>query len=279
MVAESAHSWADAGNEIFLVVADRRSRRDPDRTHPHGYGREAYVWSMFAAVGLFVAGAVVSIWHGVTELTAEESSESFTVAYVVLGVSFVLEGISFLQARREMSRQARGERDLLEQAMVTSDPTLRAVFAEDSAALVGIVLAALGIGLHQLTGSPVFDAAGSILIGVLLGVVAFVLIDRNRRFLVGEQLEAATSARVLDRIASLEGVSTVGYLHVEYVGPHRVLIVASVDLVGDAAESTVADRLRALEQELESRPEVVEAILTVSRPGQPPDADLPGDSD
>jgi cation diffusion facilitator family transporter len=275
MVAESAHSWADTGNEVFLLVADRRSRRRPDQTHPLGYGREAYVWSMFAAVGLFVAGAAVSIVHGVQELSSDEGESSFTIAYVVLGISFVLEGISFLQAFRQVRGQA-GELDhsVLRHALDTSDPTLRAVFAEDSAALVGIVIAATGIGLHQVTGSPVFDAIGSILVGVLLAVVAFVLIDRNRRFLVGMEVAPPIRDYVRGRIDAMAGVSSVGYLHVEFVGPRRVFIVASVDLVGDESESTVADRLRSLERELEQDDEVVEAVLTVSRPGHPPDSDL-----
>ncbi|MCW2790023.1 MAG: cation transporter [Aeromicrobium sp.] len=275
MVAEAAHSWADTGNEVFLLVADRRSRRRPDRTHPLGYGREAYVWSMFAAVGLFVAGAVVSIVHGVQELSAEAGESSFTVAYVVLGIAFVLEGISFLQAYRQVHRQADlAEHTVLQHALDTSDPTLRAVFAEDSAALIGIVIAATGIGLHQATGSPVPDAIGSILVGVLLAVVAFVLIDRNRRFLVGMEVPPAIRGYVEERIARMPRVSSVGYLHVEFVGPHRVYVVASVDLVGDDVESSVADHLRALERRLEEDDAVVEAVLTVSRAGEPPDADL-----
>ena len=275
MVAESAHSWADTGNEIFLLVADRRSRRSPDQTHPLGYGREAYVWSMFAAVGLFVAGAAVSIVHGVQELSSDGHESSFTIAYVVLGVAFVLEGISFLQAFRQVRGQADElDHSVLRHALDTSDPTLRAVFAEDSAALVGIVIAATGIVLHQVTGSPVFDAIGSILVGVLLAAVAFVLIDRNRRFLVGMEVAPSIREYVQGRIAGMDGVATVGYLHVEFVGPRRVFIVASVDLVGDENESAVADRLRSLEQQLEQDDEVVEAVLTVSRPGHPPDADL-----
>ncbi|MGA8987283.1 cation diffusion facilitator family transporter [Aeromicrobium sp.] len=275
MVAESAHSWADTGNEIFLLVADRRSRRSPDRSHPHGYGREAYVWSMFAAVGLFVAGAVVSITHGVQELTATASEESFTVAYVVLAIAFVLEGVSFTQAVHQVRGQAAHvQQPVLQHALETSDPTLRAVFAEDFAALVGISIAATGIVLHQVTGSPVPDAIGSILVGVLLGVVAFVLIDRNRRFLVGMEVPEPIREYVFSSIAGMSGVSSVGYLHVEFVGPHLVYIVASVDLVGDEPEPAVADRLRALEQQLEQQDGVVEAVLTVSRPGEPPDAEL-----
>ncbi|WP_235833621.1 cation diffusion facilitator family transporter [Aeromicrobium chenweiae] len=277
MVAESAHSWADTGNEVFLVIADRRSRRRADHTHPHGYGREAYVWSLFAAVGLFVAGAAVSIIHGVQELGAEEGNDSFTIAYVVLGISFVLEGTSFLQAYRQVHRGAAAtDQSVLQTALSTSDPTLRAVFAEDAAALIGIVIAATGIMLHHATGSPVYDAMGSILVGVLLAVIAFVLIDRNRRFLVGEAVTPEIDALVRNRIVSMPEVASVGYLHVEFVGPHRLYLVASVDLVGDETESIVADRLRALERRIESEEAVVEAVLTVSRPGRPPDADLDG---
>src|SRR5215467_9337317 len=156
LVAEAAHSWADSGNEIFLLIANRRSRRPPDAAHPLGHGREAYVWSLFAALGLFVAGAAVSVTHGVQELIHPEPASHFAVGYVVLAVSFVLEGISFLQSVRQAKPEAEAiQRDLIEHVLATSDPTLRAVFAEDSAALIGLVIAAAGLGAHQLTGSPV----------------------------------------------------------------------------------------------------------------------------
>nr|WP_235013912.1 cation transporter [Parafrankia sp. Ea1.12] len=143
MVSEAAHSWADTGNEVFLVVADRRSRRPPEPTHPHGFGREAYVWSLFAAIGLFTAGGAVSVTHGVQELFADESGGDYLIGYVVLGVSFLLEGTSFLQSVRQARPEAESmNRDVIEHVLETTDPTLRAVFAEDSAALAGIVIAA-----------------------------------------------------------------------------------------------------------------------------------------
>ena len=275
MVAEAAHSWADAGNEVFLLVADRRSKRHPDHSHPLGYGREAYVWSMFAALGLFVAGAAVSITHGIQELIDPGEASDFVVAYVVLAIAFVLEGVSFAQAFRQVGREASTiDRELLEHALQTSDPTLRAVFAEDAAALIGILIAGGGIVLHQVTGSPTPDAIGSILVGVLLAVVAIVLIDRNRRFLVGMEVSPMLLDAARARLAAMAGVASVGYLHMEFVGPRRVYLVASVDLVGDDVESSVADHLRMLESELETDESVVEAVLTVSRPGQPPNPDL-----
>jgi cation diffusion facilitator family transporter len=277
MLAEAAHSWADTVNQVLLLVADKRSKRRPDAGHPLGYGREAYVWSMFAALGLFAAGAAVSITHGVQELLSppEEESSSFVAAYVVLAIAFVLEGASFVQAFRQTSREAETvERDVLEHALHTSDPTLRAVFAEDSAALLGIVIAFGGILLHQVTGSPTPDAVGSILVGVLLAVVAVVLVDRNRRFLVGMEAPPRVIEAARQRLAAMPSVADVGYLRMEFVGPRQVYLVASVDLAGDETEGRVADRLRALEHELESDDAVVEAVLTVSRPGEPPDVEL-----
>src|SRR6478736_7379773 len=107
MVAEAAHSWADAGNEIFPLTAERRAAKPRDDQHPFGYGREAYVWSMFAAFGLFGAGAVVSVWHGIQSLTTSEQDTEYFWAYVVLGIAFVLESVSFIQASRQTRAEAR----------------------------------------------------------------------------------------------------------------------------------------------------------------------------
>ncbi|MBF6329705.1 cation transporter [Nocardia transvalensis] len=270
MVAEAAHSWADAGNQIFLLVAGRRSARAADTDHPLGYGREAYVWSLLAAVGLFVAGAAVSVWHGITELLHESVGEQdYTVAYIVLAVAFVLESTSWMQATRQLRAEAESyDRDILEYVLDTSDPMVRAVFAEDSAALIGLVIAAAGMGLHQLTGVAWWDALGSILVGVLLGVVAVVLIDRNRRFLTGEPASDAVRAAAIARIEQMPEVAAVRFVRLEYVGPKQVFLVASVDLEGDDAESRIAPTLRALEHELERNKHVVKAVLTVSDPSR-----------
>jgi len=269
MLAEAAHSWADTGNEVFLMIANRRSARPPDPRRPLGYGREAYVWSLLAAVGLFVVGASVSIWHGVSELIGGEqaSGRDYLLAYAVLAISFVLEGISFLQAFRQLRGEAhRLERDLFTHALETSDPTVRGVFAEDAAALLGIVIATAGIAMHELTGAAAWDAIGSILVGVLLGVVAVLLIDRNRRFLTGEPGSADLREAVIARVQQLPDVATVRYLRLEFIGPKQLFLVASVDLTGDDRESSVARRLRRLERQLETDPYVVDAVLTVSEP-------------
>jgi cation diffusion facilitator family transporter len=271
MLAESAHSWADTGNQILLFIGDKRGRRPADESHPLGYGREAYMWSLMAAFGLFTAGAVVSIWNGISKLSASSEEDiSYTWAYVVLGIAFVFESISFAQAFRQTRREAKQvERDVLEHAMRTSDPMLRAVFAEDAAALTGLVIATLGVFLHQQTGNAVYDAAGSILVGIVLAVVAIVLINKNRRYITGQESDPRLQRMAVERLKELPGVSRVAFLRMEFVGPRQTFLVASVDLDGDPPESSVAYRLRELEEELETESYVREAVLTLATPEEP----------
>jgi divalent metal cation (Fe/Co/Zn/Cd) transporter len=185
-------------------------------------------------------------------------------------VSFVLEGISFLQSVRQARSEAKPmQRDLIEHVMVTSDPTLRAVFAEDSAALAGLVIAAAGLAAHQLTGSPVPDAAGSILVGVLLAVVAVVLINRNRRFLIGEEADPQVRSAAIQALLEEAEVARVTYLRLEFVGPRMLFLVGDVDLTGDDTESHVAVRLRALEAKIGASPVVAGAVLSLSAPDEP----------
>jgi len=270
MLAEAAHSWADSGNEVFLLLADRRSRREADADHPAGYGRSAYVWAMFAALGLFVAGGAVSVTHGIQGLLSPEPAEDFAAGYAVLALSFVLEGVSFLRSVRQARPEAASlGRDLLEHVLASSDPTLRAVVFEDSAALVGVVLAGAGLGLHEVTGSPVPDAVGSILVGLVLGFVALVLVTRNVEFLVGRQVDPRIRAATVRAILALPDVDRLTYLHLEVVGPRQVRIVGDVDLVGDERETAVALRLRALEARLCESAAVVAATLSLSAPDEP----------
>lgn len=271
MVAEAAHSWADTGNEIFLLVAERRAARAADRAHPLGYGRAAYVWSMIAAFGLFTVGAAVSVIHGVQSLGAAEEDVNHLIAYVVLAIAFVLEGTSFLQARRQArAMAAKARMSSWEYIGSTSNPTLRAVYFEDASALIGLVVAATALALHQLTGQPVWDAVGSIMVGLLLAVVAVVLLQRNMAFLVGQVADVRVRERVLALLHSRPEVETVSYLHLEYVGPERLLVIGAVDITGDEPEHEVARRLQQLENALEEHPEVQRAVLSLAAPGGEP---------
>jgi cation diffusion facilitator family transporter len=267
MVAEAAHSWSDTGNEVFLLLAERRGKRPRDADHPRGYGRATYIWSLVAAFGLFSAGAVVSVWHGITELLGEPGKAAYTANYVVLGLAFLFEGVSFVQASRQVrGKAARWGLHPLRFVTQTSDPTLRAVFFEDSAALLGLVLAGAGIGLHQLTGHHEFDAAGSIAVGVLLAGVAIFLMRRNMDYLLGEGDSAEIRKLVLARLLEHRDIERVTYLHLEYVGPQRLFVVAAVDLTGDDREPDLAVRLRQVEADVEQNENIEDAVLTLSLP-------------
>lgn len=270
MMAEASHSWADSGNEVFLLVAERRSARPADRLHPLGYGRAAYVWAMFAGFGLFTAGSVLSLNEGFHALSETGQGADYGVAYAVLGLSAVLEGISFRQAFRQAreSATARGV-GLARYVLRTSETTVRSVFLEDFAALIGIALAAGGLALHEITGNAVYDAIGSILVGVLLGIVALVVIGRNAQFLVGDPGSPQLRAELLHTLSDHPDVAEVTFFHIEFVGPAQVLVVAAVDLVGDDAESALATRLQAVEDAVRSDPLVVRCVLTLSSPSDP----------
>ena len=270
MVAEAAHSWADAGNEVFLLIADRHSAKPKDERHPLGYGRSAFVWSLIAAFGIFTAGAIVSVMHGIQELDANEPVEDPVIAYIVLGIAFVLEGSSFLQAFVKSRRLAhqRGS-STWDFVLDTSDTTLRAVFFEDAAALIGLVLAGGSILIHQLTGEAMWDAVGSILVGILLAIVAVMLIRRNVAFLIGTSVAPGVRARAGLALLEDPEIERVTYLHLEYVGPNRLFVVAEVDLAGDAREHDVALRLRDLERQLEAQEIVETAVLSLSVADEP----------
>lgn len=270
MTAEAAHSWADAGNEVFLLIADRRGSRPKDERHPLGFGRRSFVWSLVAAFGIFTAGSIVSVMHGVQQLATDEPVESPLIAFVVLGVAFVLESVSFIQALRRSRRLARERKSTTwDFVLRTSDTTLRAVVFEDGAALIGLVIAAASIGMHQLTGVAAWDAWGSILVGLLLGVVALILIGRNMAFLVGTTVSTAERRRVGSALLEMRDIDRLTYLHLEYVGPNRLFIVAEVDLAGDDVEHSVARRLRDIERAIEQHEVVEKVVLSLSVTDEP----------
>ena len=231
MLAEAFHALADSGNQVLLLVAQRRSARPPDRRHPMGHGREAYFWALIASLGVFVTGALLSVHQGIEELTHPTRASSFALAYAVLFISLVLESLSLRRAYRQLREEARTlSREFLEHLDLSSDPIARAVFAEDAVAVAGNVIAAAGIALHQLTGSAVPDAIAAIVIGLTLGYVALQLASRNADFLIGRQAAAPIHSRIQSIIASQPGISAVTELVVTFLGPRRLWVVARIDI-------------------------------------------------
>jgi len=267
MLAEAMHSWVDTAAECLLVTSYFMARRPADALHPLGYGRESYVWSLFASLGMLIVGAEVGVWRGITQLRSTESGDDYWFGYLVVAVSFVLEGQSFLQALRFMKERA-GEqhRGTLEHAWKTSDSQLRAVFAEDFVALVTLAIAALGMALHQLTGNVVYDAVGSILIGVLMGATGLVLINLNRQLLAGMPVTPEQRTNILQLLKSTAKITRVTFLFTEFIGPARILLAAHVGVAGAHTQAELGEILRGLEREIMTNKHVGQAILTLASP-------------
>jgi cation diffusion facilitator family transporter len=261
LLAESAHSFADAGNSVILLVADRRGARPSDRAHPLGHGREAYFWALLASVGVFLAGGALSVLEGIRALLRPEPIDSYVLAYVVLTVSLVLESISLWRAHRQLRDEAGDlSRDLLEHVSLTSDPVTRAVFFEDSAAVVGNVIAIAGLALHQITGSPIPDAIAAIVIGAGLAVVAYELAGRNHDFLVGEKAPEDFRNRIREVVAGHEGVEGVPELLTMFLGPRKVHVLGRVELADALSGPQVEALLRTIERDVRDASEVVTRV-------------------
>jgi len=263
MLAEAAHSVGDTLNQGLLMTALHRSRKPADDEHPFGYGMERYFWSLLAAVGIFVLGAGFSVYEGIHALLHPAPVEELLVAYVVLGVSFLFEGTSWVKALVQLRREA-GERQvgLFRHVFTTPDPTVKTVAFEDTAALVGILLAALGITLHATTGAGFWDGLASIAIGVLLVGVAISLGASSKRNLIGEALPEHKREGLTKVINETPGVDQVVELLTMRLGPDDVLVAVRVD-VDDAASGgdleQVADEVERRIQE--AYPEVRHVFL------------------
>ena len=253
MLSESAHSIADTVTEIFLFVALRRGGKAADEEHPFGYGKESFVWAFIAAMFTFIGGAGFSVYHGVTTIIGAEGTGDYLISFVVLLVSFVAEGISFLRARRQVAREsARWGVSSARFLKLTPDTTVKAVYLEDSAALIGLVLAALGIGLTQVTGAELWDGLASVAIGALLLVVAAVLARSNVSLLVGRAVPRRMHNQIATDLSDIPVVVAVPTLLTMQLGPGDILVAAKVDfddqVTGaeiEAASDDAERRLRA----------------------------------
>jgi cation diffusion facilitator family transporter len=266
MLAESFHALADSGNQVLLLIAQRRGAAPPDQAHPMGHGREAYFWALIASLAVFLTGALLSMRQGILEILHPTEATGYPVSYAVLAIAFVLEGFSLRRAYKQIRDEARTlSRDFLEHLDVTSDPIARAVFAEDAAAVAGNVIAALGLGLHQLTGSAVPDAVAAMIIGASLGYVAFQLARRNADFLIGRQASAPIHGRIEQIIGAQPGVREVKELVVTFLGPRRLWVVARIDVADELTGASVKALVSQTEQALVKESSFIARIDLVPR--------------
>ena len=243
LLAEAAHSVADTLNQVFLLTALHRSRKPADARHPFGYGMERYFWSLLAAVGILVLGAGFSIAEGLRSLFAPEPIAALGVIYSVLAVSFVFEGTSWLRAITQVRREAREHDVPFLTHLRNAEPAVKTVAFEDSAALIGLLIAAIGVTLAVVTGQHFWDGTASIAIGLLLIVVAFTLGRDNKTMLIGRALPDDVQQQIRGIISGTPGIEGVLELLSLRLAPDRVLVVATVDLADMRTTGSAIEQL------------------------------------
>jgi len=256
MASEAIHSLVDTGNEILLLYGLHRAAKPPDELHPLGHGRELYFWSFIVALLIFTIGAGVSLYQGVRHIIAPAPMSHPIVNYVVLGLALVFEGGSWGVAIKEF-RAAKGKRGYLEAARQSKDPTMFMVLFEDTAALIGLMIALAGITASHVLGRPELDGAASIGIGLLLGMVALFLASESKGLLMGEPAASEVVASICAIAHAQPGVERSSGLFTVHLGPDQVVAAITADFRDtlsaadvEAVVAEIEDRVKAVHPEI-----------------------------
>ncbi len=263
MLAEAVHSVADTSNQGLLLLGGKRAQRAATAEHPFGYGRDRYFYAFVVALLLFSLGSIFAIYEGVHKLESDEPLTSPIVAVIILLVAIGLESFSFRTAIVE-SRPLKGDSTWWQFIRQAKAPELPVVLLEDLGALIGLILAFLGVGLSVLTGNPVWDALGTIAIGVLLGIIAVILIVEMKSLLIGEGASEPVLGRIVSRLESCDPVQRVIHIRTQYLGPDELLVAAKIAFVPMMRIEDVARAIDDAEQRV--REAVPEARLIYLEP-------------
>jgi len=256
MLSEAIHSLVDTGNGALILLAIRNSRKPPDAEHPFGHGRELYFWTLMVGVFIFGVGGGMSIYEGLTHLAHPTHIQDAKWSYIVIGLSAVFESITWFFGWKAFSKE-RGGRGLFEAIHSTKDPTSFSVLLEDSAALIGLAVALVGIFLSQSFNQPYFDGAASIVIGLLLCAIATVMVYESRGLLIGEGVDRKTLEGLRAIIEADQDVAHVQHLHTIYQSPGTVLVAIELRFHDSISAVDIRTAVRRLEAEIQARyPEV-----------------------
>ena len=267
MLTEGVHSVVDSTNQLLLLWGRHAARRPADEIHPFGYGRELYFWSFVVAVMVFALGAGVSIYEGVIHIANPEPAVSPLVAYGVLLIAFVLEGGSTYEAFKEF-KEAKGRLGWIEAVRRSKDPPGFIVLLENSAAMAGIIAAAVGLAISQWTGDPRFDGAASIVIGVILGITSLVLAYESKALLIGEAADPEIVEALRTMVCARTGVTGVGDVLTVHNAPDQIIAMLSVDFDDHMGAGDVERLVREIEDEVDDRfPEVWRLYIRPQSPG------------
>ncbi len=259
MLTEGIHSIVDSGNQVLLLYGEHRAKRPPDAIHPFGYGRELYFWAFVVAILIFAVGSVVSIYEGVLHWNTPEPLRPPLVNYIVLALAFAIEGTSWAIALREFAA-SKGDAGWWQAVRDSKDPATFTVLFEDSAALAGLVVAAIGVWASHHFGDPRFDGLASIVIGVILAVVALFLAREAKGLLIGERADPVMIARIRSIVAAHPAITSVNHVRTIHTAPTQVFAAISADFE-DSVSMGAAERLiEEIEDELRASFPVLSSI-------------------
>ncbi len=265
MLAEGIHSLVDTGNEMLLLLGLKRSRRPADELHPFGHGKELYFWTLIVAVLLFGLGGGMSIYEGVTHVLNPEALGDPTWSYVVLGVAFVAEGTSWLIALRALVAAKNPHASVWRALHDSKDPSVFMILGEDSAALIGIVVAFLGVFLGHRLDNPYFDGSASIVIGLVLAAVAVLLIYESKELLIGESADRDLVRRVREIVASDPAVSSARPPLTMHLGPRWVLLNIDIEFRPNLTMTELTTAIDRLEESIRREYPQIQRIFIEAR--------------
>lgn len=261
MLSEAVHSVVDTGNQILLLYGLRRAARPPDQRHPFGYGMELYFWAFVVAILIFAGGAGISIYEGVHKLGDPRPITSPAVNYVVLAVAMVFEAGAWWVAFKAF-RAVKGSHGYFQAVRQSKDPAVFTVLFEDSAAMLGLIVAFVGIGLSQVLDLPALDGVASIGIGVILAATAVFLAYESKGLLIGEAARPALTAGVERIVAAQPGILRINELRTMHLGPEDVLLALSVDFRDQLTSEQVEHAISTMERAIKaSFPEVTRVFI------------------
>ena len=249
MLTEGVHSLVDSTNQVLLLYGQKRSKRPPDAVHALGYGRELYFWSFVVAILVFSLGAGVSLYEGILHLLHPEPTEDLLIAFIVLGVAIGLEGWSTIAALREFNDE-RGRKSVFRAIRDTKDAPNLIVLLENSGAIAGLLIAALGIGLSAVTGSPMYDGIASVLIGLVLAGTAVMLIVEAKGLLIGEAADPALVKELRRCIESRAEIVAVRELLTVHQAPDMVVAIIGVDFEDTISARAVEETVASIERDI-----------------------------
>lgn len=262
MQTEGIHSLVDSTNEVLLMHGKKVARKPPDKDRPFGYGREEYFWAFIVSLMVFALGAGVSLYQGIRHVMAPEEATSPTIAFVVLGISFLMEGASLGVGAKQFAAE-KGQLGWIEGVKKSKDPSLVAVVLEDSAAVLGIIVAAIALGLSVWTGDGRWDGVGSIVIGLILAGTAFLLGTETKALLMGERADPELESAISAMIAANPAITDIGRFRTVMAGKDHVVVMVAVNLRDDLPGGELERVLMKLKDEIRSQwPTVREIYLS-----------------